>query len=134
MGTITPIRTFEDYQEALARIDALMDTAGAGGPEDQELELLVDLVTVYESRHFPIDFPSPVEAIEFRMDQQGLSRRDLVPYIGSRAKVSEVLAGKRAITMSMARALHRHLGIPAEVLLQEPEVDLYDASSNVEWT
>ena len=81
-----------------------------------------------------IGYPSPVEAIEFRMDQQGLRPRDLVPLIGSRAKVSEVLAGKRGITMSMARALHRHLGIPAEVLLQDPDVDLDDSLSDVEWT
>ena len=112
MANVTPIRTEADYQAALARVNALMDAA-AGSPEGEELDVLVDLVALYESRRYQIGHPSPVEAIEFRMDQQGLSARDLVPLIGSRAKVSEVLSGKRGITMSMARALHRHLGIPA---------------------
>ena len=71
-------------------------------------------------------YPSPVAAIEFRMEQGKLSPRDLIPFIGSRAKVSEVLSGKHAITMPMARALHEHLGIPADVLLREPEVALDD--------
>ena len=133
MANITPIRTEADYQAALARVSTLMDAA-AGSPEGDELDVLVDLVALYESRRYEIGHPSPVEAIEFRMDQQGLSARDLVPLIGSRAKVSEVLAGKRGITMSMARGLHRHLGIPAEVLLQDPDVDLDDSLSDVEWT
>ena len=133
MANVTPIRTEADYQAALARVNTLMDAA-AGSPEGDELDVLVDLVALYESRRYEIGYPSPVEAIEFRMDQQGLSARDLVPLIGSRAKVSEVLAGKRGITMSMARALHRHLGIPAEVLLQDPDVDLDDSLSDVEWT
>ena len=133
MATITPVRTAADHQAALARIDELMDAA-AGSSEGDELDVLVDLVALYESRRHEIGYPSPVEAIEFRMDQQGLSPRDLVPLIGSRARVSEVLAGKRGITMAMARALHRHLGIPAEVLLQDPDVDLDDSLSDVEWT
>jgi len=132
MANVTPVRTEVDYQDALARIDALMDAA-AGSPEGEELDVLVDLVALYETRRDALGYPSPVEAIEFRMDQQGLRARDLVPLIGSRAKVSEVLAGKRGITMSMARALHRHLGIPAEVLLQDPEADLDDSLSDVEW-
>ena len=133
MANVTPIRTDADYQAALARVNALMDAA-AGSPEGDELDVLVDLVALFESRRYEIGYPSPVEAIEFRMDQQGLRPRDLVPLIGSRAKVSEVLAGKRGITMSMARALHQHLGIPAEVLLQDPDVDLDDSLSDVEWT
>ena len=133
MANITTIRTEADYQAALARVNALMDAA-AGSPEGDELDVLVDLVALFESRRYEIGYPSPVEAIEFRMDQQRLRPRDLVPLIGSRAKVSEVLAGKRGITMSMARALHRHLGIPAEVLLQDPDVDLDDSLSDVEWT
>jgi len=132
MGTIAPVRTAADHQAALVRIDALMDAA-SGSPEGEELDVLVDLVALYEHRREPRDYPSPVEAIEFRMDQQGLRPRDLVPLIGSRAKVSEVLAGRRAITMAMARALHRHLGIPAEVLLQDPEANLDDSLSSVEW-
>ena len=133
MANVTPIRTEADYQAALARVNALMDAA-AGSPEGDELDVLVDLVALFESRRYEIGYPSPVEAIEFRMDQQGLRPRDLVPLLGSRAKVSEVLAGKRGITMSMARALHQHLGIPAEVLLQDPDVDLDDSLSDVEWT
>jgi HTH-type transcriptional regulator/antitoxin HigA len=80
----------------------------------------VDLVELYESKHVPMRHPSPLAAIEFRMEQGGLSGRDLIPFIGSRAKVSEILSGKRAITMPIARALHEHLGIPADVLLREP--------------
>ena len=133
MDTITPVRTAAAHQAALTRIDEFMDAA-AGSPEGDELDVLVDLVALYESRRHEIGYPSPVEAIEFRMDQQGLSPRDLIPLIGSRARVSEVLAGKRGITMAMARALHRHLGIPAEVLLQDPDVDLDDSLSEVEWT
>ena len=119
MVAVTPIRTDEHLQRALARIDEIFD-APAGTPEGDELDLLSDLVELYESKRVPVAYPSPAAAIEFRMEQQGLSRRDLIPYLGSRAKVSEVLSGKRPITMAMARALHRYLGIPADVLLQEP--------------
>src|SRR3972149_3330043 len=79
-------------------------------------------------------YPSPVAAIQFRMEQAGLSKRDLIPFIGSRAKVSEVLSGKRAITMPMARALHEHLGIPAGVLLREPGVALHEPLGDLEWS
>ena len=117
MADIEPIRTEADYETALARIDELMD-AEPGSPEGRELDVLVDLVDLYESRHEPMGHPDPVAAIEFRMEQASLSPRDLIPFIGSRAKVSEVLSGKRTITMPMARALHEHLGIPADVLLR----------------
>ena len=126
MVNVRPIRTEADYEAALARVAALMD-ACEGTPEGEELDVLVDLVEVYEDKHYPMGYPGPVSAIEFCMDQQDLAPRDLVPYIGSRGRVSEVLSGKRAITMSMARALHEHLGIPAEVLLQKP-VPAGDAS------
>jgi len=129
---IKPIRTKEDYEAALVRIDALMD-AEPGTPEFDDLDVLVDLVELYESKHQPMSYPSPLAAIEFRMEQGGLSPRDLIPFIGSRAKVSEVLSGKRAITMPMARALHEHLGIPADVLLREPDVELDDPLTNIEW-
>ncbi len=119
MVSVKPIRTEADYEAALARVAELMD-APEGTPEVEELDVLADLVEVYEDRHFPMGYPDPVAAIEFCMDQQDLTPRDLVPYIGTRARVSEVLSGKRAITMSMARALHEHLGIPADVLLQKP--------------
>ena len=120
MPNIAPIRTEADYQNALIRIDALME-AEPDSPEGRELDVLVDLVELYESRHEPMGYPDPVAAIEFRMEQAGLSARDLIPFIGSRAKVSEILSGKRAITMPMARALHEHLRIPADVLLRRPD-------------
>ena len=133
MANIKPIRTEEDYGAALARIDEFID-AEPGSPEGEELDVLVDLVELYESKHVPMGYPSPLTAIEFRMEQGGLAQRDLVPLIGSRAKVSEVLSGKRAITMPMARALHEHLGIPADVLLQKPGVALDKPLGDIEWS
>ena len=130
---IKPIRTEQDYEAALARVDELMD-AELGTPEGEELDVLVDLVEAYESRHVPMGYPSAVEAIQYRMDQDGLSPRDLIPFIGTRAKVSEVLSGKRAITMPMARALHTHLGIPAEVLLRDSVSAVDDPSADLEWS
>ena len=132
MVTVSPIRNEEDYETALSRLTEIFQ-AERGTPEGDERDILSDLVELYESRHHHIGPPDPVSAIEFRMDQAGLTRRDLVPHIGSRAKVSEVLSGKRDITMSMARALHRHLGIPADVLLQERRVFLDDALADIEW-
>jgi HTH-type transcriptional regulator / antitoxin HigA len=132
MGTIKPIRTEADYEAALARIEALMD-AGRGTPEGEELDLLADLVEHYESKHVPMGYPSPVAAIAFRMEQAGLTQRDLVPFIGSRAKVSEVLSGKRPLTMPMARALHQHLCIPADVLLRDPGATLSEPLAGIEW-
>ncbi|MYC24292.1 MAG: ImmA/IrrE family metallo-endopeptidase [Gammaproteobacteria bacterium] len=119
MYTIRPIRSEEDYEAALARIRELMG-AQRNTPEGDELDVLTDLVEHYEDKQYPVDKPTAVNAIEFRMDQAGLTRRDLIPLIGSRQKVSDVLTGKRDITISMARALHKHLGIPADILLQEP--------------
>ena len=116
---IKPIRTEEDHKRALARIDEIFD-AEEGTPDGDELDVLVDLVMYYESKTVDIGFPDPISAIKFRMDQAGLTQRDLMPYIGSRSKVSEVLSGKRDLTLSMARALHQNLGIPADVLLQKP--------------
>lgn len=116
MAHITPIRTEADHKAAMARIDVLMD-AEVGSPEIDELAVLAELVEAYEAKHFPIELPTPVEAIRFRMEQAGLEPRDLEPYIGSRGKVSEVLSGKQPLTLAMIRALHTHLGIPAEVLV-----------------
>ena len=117
---LEPIRTEADYETVLARIDELMDVE-PGSPEGRELDVLVDLVDLYENGPEPMGHPSPVAAIEFRMEQAGLRPHDLIPFIGSRAKVSEVLSGKRAIATPMARALHEHLGIPADVLLRRPD-------------
>ena len=133
MSTIKAIRTEADYRAALARIDALMD-AKPGTPEGEELDVLTDLVEHYEEKHVALGYPSAVGAIEFRLEQAGLTQRDLVPFIGSRAKVSEILSGKRQITMPMARALHEHLGIPADVLLQGRGVSLEDPLAGIEWT
>ena len=132
MGKIKAIRSEADYNAALARIDALMD-AEPDTPEGEELDVLVDLVEHYEEKHVPMGFPSPVAAIEFRLEQAGLAPRDLIPFIGSRAKVSEVLSGKRPLTMPMARALHEHLGIPAAVLLQQPGADFDMEIETLEW-
>ena len=132
MVTVSPVRSEEEYEEALARIGELMD-AEPNTPEDDELDILTGLVERYEEAQHAVGPPDAVAAIEFRMEQAGLTQRDLVPHIGSRAKVSEVLSGKRDITMAMARALHRHLGIPADALLQDPKVLLNDTLAHVEW-
>ena len=123
MSKIRAIRTEADYNAALARVDALMD-ADFGTPEGEELDVLADLIEHYEARHVPMGHPTPLGALRFRMEQADLSPRDLMPFIGSRARVSEVLSGKRPLTMRMAHALHVHLGIPAEALLQEPSGEL----------
>lgn len=111
------IKTEEDYERALSRIEGLMD-APAGTAEMDELELLTALVEMYENQHYPISPPDPIEAIKFRMEQLGLTQKDMGPYIGAKSKVSEVLNGKRLLTLAMMRALNEGLGIPAEVLLK----------------
>ena len=126
------IKTEAEYHDALSRIDELME-AKAGTAEGDELELIAALVELYEDRRFPIALPSPVEAIRFRMEQAGLTPSGLVPYLGSKSKVSEVLRGKRPLTLSMMRALNRHLGIPAEVLLQEPGASFPDDVPEINW-
>ena len=113
------IKTQADYQAALAYLETLMD-AQPETPQEEELELFAVLLDRYEREHFPIGLPDPVEAIQFRLEQQGLTRKDLEPFIGSQSKVSEVLNRKRPLSVAMIRALHTGLDIPAEVLLQEP--------------
>ena len=142
MVQVRAIRSEEDYEAALARISELMDALSGherqmedpDDPRRVELEVLVDLVEFYESRSDNWGLPNPVSAIEFRMEQANLTQRDLVPFIGSRAKVSEILSGKRRITMSMARALHQHLGIPAAVLLQESGATFQDNEPDLEYS
>jgi HTH-type transcriptional regulator/antitoxin HigA len=131
VATISPIRTKEDYEAALARISEILH-AEIGTPEGDELDILVDLVELYEERHHSIALPSAIAAIEYYMDQHGLTQRDLMPYLGSRSKVSEVLSGKRDITMSMARALQHHLGISAAVLLRDPGAGLDPTFDNID--
>ena len=127
---IKPIRTETDYKAALRRINSLMKAA-ANTPEADELEVLATLVELYEEKHFPMDLPSPIEAIKFRMEQAGLSVQDLVPFIGSQSQVAEVLSGKLPLTLQMIRALHEQLGIPSEVLLHQPGVSLPKVNSYI---
>lgn len=125
------IRTEEEYEAALARIRVIFH-AEMGTAEGDELDELADLVESYEDKHYPIGLPDPVSAIEFRMDQANLTQKDLIPYIGTNAEVAEVLSGKRESTLSMARALHEHLGIPADVLLQRPGAETDFTSDEID--
>lgn len=118
---IRPVKTDQDYDSALNRIEDLWG-AEPGTYEGDELEVLLTLVTDYESKKHPIPPPSPLEAIRFVMDQKGLKQADLIPYIGSRPRVSEILSGKRNLTLKMIRSLHSKLGIPAEILIQDGAV------------
>jgi HTH-type transcriptional regulator / antitoxin HigA len=114
---IRPIKTQRDYRRALKQIQGLM-TAKRGTPEGDYLDLLVTLVEAWERRHYPIDLPDPVEAIKYHMDQNGLQPRDLIPFIGSRNRVHEVLNRRRSLTLKMIWRLHDGLGIPAESLIK----------------
>jgi HTH-type transcriptional regulator/antitoxin HigA len=124
MVEIKVIKTENDYREALNSIEALMARdPDPESTEGEQLELLSTLVADYESRAFPATLPDPIEAIKFRMEQADLKPADLVPYIGSRSRVSEILSGKRTLTVEMMRALESGLGIPAKVLLGQPIQD-----------
>lgn len=116
MLKIRPIKSEADYDAALARAAALMD-AEEGTREADELDVLATLIEAYEDKHYPMDPPDPIEAIKFRMEQQGLSRKDLEPMIGTRTRVAEVLNRKRNLSIGMIRKLHTELGIPAEILI-----------------
>jgi len=118
---IKPIRSNDDYKAALNEISALMELdPDLDTPEGDRLDILVTLVQAYEQRHFPMDLPDPVEAIKFRMEQQGLKPKDLQPMIGQLNRVYEVLNHKRPLTMAMVWRLHTGLGIPAESLIRQP--------------
>lgn len=117
MENIKLIKTEEDYKAALKLADELFD-AKPDTPEGDKLELIVTLIEIYEKEHFPIDNPTPIEAIKFRMDQMGLLPKDLVPFIGNKSKVSEILSGKRTLSLNMIRQLASGLNIPVEVLIQ----------------
>ncbi len=117
MMNAKPICTEADYEQALSRIDELLGSEYSS-PEGDELDVLIALVESWEDEHYPMGYKEPHEAIKFRMEQAGLRPRDLIPIIGSRAKVSEVLSGKRAVTMPMAQTLHERFGIPVEVLIR----------------
>ena len=119
---IKAIRTETDYLAALREVSSLIDLdPAADDPEGERLDVLGTLVQAYEAKHYPIDPPDPIEAIKFRMEQSGMTVKDLVPYIGSLNRVYEVLSYKRSLSLSMIRRLSEGLHIPAEVLIRESE-------------
>ena len=119
---LRPIRSEADYEAALEEVERLWGATG-GTPEGDRLDVLATLIEVYEAKHYPMDPPDPVEAIRFRMEQQGLTRKDLEPMIGPRNRVADVLNRKRGLSIDMIRQLHEHLGISAEVLIRPSRFD-----------
>lgn len=115
---IQPIKTEKDYELTLAEINKLFD-AEIGTPQGDKLDIMATLVQAYEKIHHPIQAPNPVAAIEFVMEQQGLTRKDLEPYLGGRSRVAEILNHKRKLTLSMIRKLSSALKIPTELLVAE---------------
>lgn len=116
---IRPIRTDADYKAALRAISGLVEhDPDIGTPDGDRLDVLATLVQAYEAKNFPIDLPDPIEAIKFRMEQAGLTAKDLEPMIGRRNRVYEILNRKRSLTLPMIWRLHKGLGIPAESLIQ----------------
>jgi HTH-type transcriptional regulator/antitoxin HigA len=114
---IKPIKTEQDYQNALAEIDRFFD-AEPGTPEGDRVDVLITLVEAYEQQYYALPLPDPIEAIEFHMERLGLNRHELEPFIGTRARVSEILNRRRPLTMRMIRNIHDGLGISYEVLMQ----------------
>ena len=119
---LRPIRSEADYEVALEEAERLWG-ARSGTPEGDRLDVLATLIEVYEAKHDPMDPPDPVEAIRFRMEQLGLTRKDLEPMIGPRNRVADVLNRKRGLSIEMIRQLHEHLGISAEVLIRPSRFD-----------
>ena len=117
---IKPIKTEADYRTTLLDIEGLM-SAKPDTPQGDRLDLLVTLIEAYEQRHFPLDLPDPVAAIQFQMEQKGLAPKDLEPMIGRSNRVYEILNRKRPLTLKMIWRLHRGLGIPAESLIRPPD-------------
>jgi HTH-type transcriptional regulator/antitoxin HigA len=115
---ISPIKSARGYRRVLKEIEGLM-TAKRGTAEGDRLDVLVTLVEAWEARHFPLDLPDPVSAIRHHMEQKGLAPRDLIPFVGSRNRVHEVLNRKRPLTLKMVWRLHTGLGIPAESLIKQ---------------
>jgi len=114
---VTPIKSQRDYRRALREIEGLMK-AQRNTPEGDRLDVLVTLVEAWEAKHYPLDLPDAVEAIKYHMEQKGLAPRDLIPFIGSRNRVHEVLSRKRPLTLPMIQRLHEGLSIPAESLIK----------------
>ncbi len=121
-NSVRPIRSKADYEAALAEVERLWG-AKAGTAKGDRLDVLATLIEAYEAEHYPMDPPDPVEAIKFRMEQMGLTRKDLEPLIGTRTRVAEVLNGKRRLSIAMIRRLHEKLGIPAETLIRPTRAD-----------
>ena len=119
---VKPIRSEADHEAALAEVERLWG-AKAGTPKGDRLDVLATLIDAYESAHYPMDPPDPVEAIKFRMEQQGLTRRDLEEMIGTRTRIAEVLNRKRGLSIGMIRRLNERLGISAEVLIRPSRKD-----------
>jgi HTH-type transcriptional regulator/antitoxin HigA len=117
---VRPIRNAADHDAAIAEVKRLWGSK-AGTPDGDRLDVLATLIDAYEAQHEPIDCPDPIEAIQFRMEQQGLTRKDLEPLLGTRTRVSEVLNRKRALSIGMIRRLHANLGIAADVLIRVPQ-------------
>src|SRR3984885_11341335 len=117
-----PIRTKVDYEKALGEVEHLWG-AKSGTREGNRLDILATLIDAYEAEHYPMDPPDPIEAIKFRMEQQGLTRKDLEPIIGTRTRVAEVLNRKRGLSIDMIRRLHERLGISADVLIRPSRLD-----------
>ena len=113
---IKPIKTEKDYNDSIKRIEELWG-AKKDTPEGDELDLLVTLVESYEMKHYPIAPPDPIDAIKFRMEQMGMTKADMVKYLGSQSRVSEILSRKRKLTLKMVKSLYKGLKIPAEILL-----------------
>ncbi len=126
---IKPIKTEKEYEEALKEVERLFD-AVPGTPESDRYEVLATLVEAYEDEHYPIPLPDPIEAILYYMESRGLSRADLEPFIGSRARVSEILNRRRPLTLSMIQRLHENLGIPAEALVQPYKLTVTNSKSS----
>jgi HTH-type transcriptional regulator / antitoxin HigA len=114
---LKPIRTKADYKAALAEMERLWG-AKSGTPKGDRLDVLATLIDAYEMQHYPMDPPDPIDAIQFRMEQQGLTRKDLEPLIGTRARVAEIMTRKRNLSIDMIRRLHEQLGISAEILIR----------------
>jgi len=114
---IKPIRNERDYEQALRRVEKLWDSPD-DSPQSDELGILATLIDAYEHENYPIDLPDPIEAIKFRLEQQGKDTRALIGVIGQRTRVHEVLNGKRSLSLNMIRSLHHEFGIPAHVLIQ----------------
>jgi HTH-type transcriptional regulator/antitoxin HigA len=122
---IRPIRTEEDYKAALREVSTYFDNEPVPGtPDGDRFEILLTLVAAHEAKHYPIELPDPVEAIRFRMDQAGLTAKDLVPAIGRINRVYEILNRKRPLTLTMIWKLHQKFGISAESLIQPPKLPL----------